>query len=580
VREVHKISPDITESVIGQAADSFGNDKQKVLEFFQENICGAEVKATFDQVVEYLRSTVPIDGVPTSFYEDCVRKANCDMSVAYDLAVQEKDRMISERRSKSKPITHTAKGPTAAPVVSPPVYNPHSAEKPKKELPPNPSQKVAPKKELPKKEEPKKEKPVHHSIGISPDEIARQNQAEFLKLKEQQEKEKQLRLQREKEREKRLKEMKARRAAESLAVEPSKEEPSKVEPELPKEEPAAEPTKEESSESDEDDSSVGDENTLIVKPPPEYMKGRLPTDLCEIKVTGVKENEKKENVITFSWKISPNAELSAKDWIALFIHDREHSNKFESYVYLDGKSEGSKSFIAPGIGFFDLRFYQNGQYEEKSRSNEFCVGPEMEVKATMQGRRKINVTWNRRIETTGDWIGLYHASTFSNAKYIQQHPVSEANSDGVIAFDAPREPGDYELRYFFSSGKHGTGYAFSGKAQIVIPNEDEMHVISTHPVVKVKWQTYSQEPNSSDWIGLYDSTDDKAKRLGWAYLSAKGLMDSVGDHGVAEIEVKDLMCLAPEATLPEDSDNWEVRLFNKSSKQPFLRVPYISKEKK
>ena len=53
-------------------------------------------------------------------------------------------------------------------------------------------------------------------------------------------------------------------------------------------------------------------------------------------------------------------------------------------------------------------------------------------------------------------------------------------------------------------------------------------------------------------------------------------MDCVGDHGVAEIEVKLLMNLSPEAELPEDAVNWEVRLFNgTSSSVPFLRVPFL-----
>jgi len=300
------------------------------------------------------------------------------------------------------------------------------------------------------------------------------------------------------------------------------------------------------------------------------MVGRLPTDECVITVTV------EEMLISFTWKIADSVELHDKDWIGLYIHDRQYSNKYETYVTLGGRREGSASFTAPTIGYYDLRYYRKNGSEEKSRSEPFLVGPRMNVVAQLKGRRKIAVTWDRKAETQGDWIALYPVSTYSNTKYLKQLPASSANSDGVLFFDAPRQPGEYEVRYFFTSKKHASGYAYSGRSEhIVIPNEDSLEVIATHPIVRVRWQTFSQEPNSSDWVGLYDSSDDRASRLGWEYLSKKGLMDAVGDHGIAEIEVGTLMKLAAEGELPEGADKWEVRLFNKAPNQPFLRAPFV-----
>jgi len=98
---------------------------------------------------------------------------------------------------------------------------------------------------------------------------------------------------------------------------------------------------------------------------------RIPTRLCEIKPTV------QGNVIEFTWNIPEDEEVNAKDWIGLFIHDREHSNKYESSVYLEGKRNGKLTFSAPGNGYFDLRFYQKNGREEKSRSEPFLVGPMM-----------------------------------------------------------------------------------------------------------------------------------------------------------------------------------------------------------
>jgi len=303
---------------------------------------------------------------------------------------------------------------------------------------------------------------------------------------------------------------------------------------------------------------------------PDYLVGRLPTDACVITAT-VTDME-----ISYTWKIRDDLEVSSRDWIGLYIHDRQYSNKYEQYAYLGGKREGSASFTAPTIGYYDLRYYPNKGYVEKSRSEPFLVGPQMEVDAKLEGRRKIEVRWNRKAEKDGDWMALYPVSTYSNTKYLQMVYASTANSDGVVTFDAPRTPGKYEVRYFFTSKRNATGYAYSGVSKpIEVLNEDSVSVEQTHPVVKVHWQTYSQEPNTSDWVAIYDSSDEKAERLGWDYLAKKYYADSVGDHGVVEIHIKKLDKLTAEDPLPEGADKWEVRLFNSTSKQPFLRAPFL-----
>jgi len=322
-------------------------------------------------------------------------------------------------------------------------------------------------------------------------------------------------------------------------------------------------------------SVIGSMINPLMRPPPDYQIGRLPTDECVIIPTV------KDMTISFTWDIPETVEVHEKDWIGLYIHDRQYSNKHEAYKYLGGKRHGSDSFVAPTIGYFDLRYYPNRGGIEHSRSEPFLVGPPMSVHAERDGRRKIAVSWDRSAEQPGDWLALYPVETYSNTKYLQTINASSANSDGKVFFDSPRRPGEYEVRYFFTNKRHATGYAFSGRSEhIVIPNEDEMEVIATHPIVKVKWQTFSQEPRSRDWVGLFPSKDDSAKNMGWAYLSSKGLMDSVGDHGIAEIEAKNLIRLAPEATLPADAVNWEVRLYNgTSSSVPFLRAPFLKPKK-
>jgi len=596
-----QLGADYTESVICQTLKNYNYDKEKVLEFFRASIGGDQVNATFQQCVNFLRESMPIYGAPASLYEDCVRKANNDISVAMDLLSEARDKMrieppkpkpqpkgptaptvvvptvpspvkpapkpaqkplpaASDTHSQSKPKEQVAKGPAPSPIVSPPVYNPPHDEPHEQPPAPAPEKAVSPV-DIPSDLDDDSLRELSQgkkdpSSLLTADELANRQEKEFMDLLEEQDKEAEARARKAKEDEEYLRHLRDRQKQYTARIN-DKNTPKE---ELPK-------LKENLHRCEMEESRL--QSAMDVRVPPDYMVGRLPTDKCVIEVTV------KDKVINFTWKIPESVEVSAKDWIGFYIHDRQYSNKYESYVSLGGKREGCASFTAPSNGYYDLRYYQNNGWVEMSRSEPFLVGPKMNVKATLQGRRKIAVTWDCGSQQTGDWVALYPVSTYSNTKYLQQLSVSSANSDGVLLFDAPRQPGEYEVRYFFTDKRHGTGYAFSGRSEhIVIPNEDHMEVIATHPVVKVRWQTFSQEPNSSDWVGLYDSSAENAKRLGWQYLSAKGLMDTVGDHGIAEIEVKELMPLAEEATLPEGSDKWEVRIYNKAPNQPFLRAPY------
>jgi len=547
---VHKeISPDYTKSVVGQATRHFHGDKDKVIDFFQPHVPQTPVVS------------IPVYEVHIKSKPGDTKTADAEHIYAEFIEVKTPAKSVNTKTVDTKTVDIKSVDTKSIDTKS-----------------------VDTKTADTKTVDTKSDQPS----GVSAEELAKRKEEELFEMLEEQDKRSILNehtymdFSQDEVVEQKIDESTTMKPTESVKAESSKVdpvEPAKVEPVEPAQPVKDEPVKCESKEvesqqissrhvvikrcsygddEDDDSSSEDDDNDLLIKVPPEYMKGRLPTDVCRIKVTV------KDNVISFDWKIADNVELSKKDWIGLYIHDRQYYNKHETYMYLDGKKEGSGSFTARTVGYFDLRYYQNGGNEEKSRSEAFLVGPKMEVKARLEGRRKICVKWNRTIEKPGDWIGLYAVSTYSNKKYIGFNYTSYANSEGEITFDAPRTPGEYEVRYFFSDA----GYTYSGRSQhIVIPNEDEMEVISTHPIVKIHWQTFSQEPNSSDWIGIYASAEDSAKLLYYEYLK-NGAMDSVGDHGIVEIDLK-------QAELPEGSDKWEVRLCNKAPVQPFLRVPFI-----
>jgi len=138
-------------------------------------------------------------------------------------------------------------------------------------------------------------------------------------------------------------------------------------------------------------------------------------------------------------------------------------DKYKSYIRVDGKREGRGNLKAPSFGCYDLRFFQDNGYSERNRSMPFRLGPEMKIHAELCGK-KILVAWDRRKERKGDWIGLFSASVVNNSKHVQSSLISAAKpGQTIISFNAPREPGEYEVRYFFSGGN-----AYSGLSEVII----------------------------------------------------------------------------------------------------------------
>jgi len=518
IREIQqKIGGDYTESVIAAVYRDKQKDKNKVIDFFRPNAATQQAEASINETVRFLRELMPIEGIPDKMYQECVEKAGGNLSDAVDMLTAESKKFFAREVAKENKIS---------------------------------VQREAEQKEA-----------DFYALLEKQKKEAHERELQTRRLEEQHE-----------EVNKKIEEIFAHIKKNETTVVPP------IVPPMPKPIPSA--VNSSAVNPHPDGSSPHSDLPMVVLHPshypnpgetPDYMKGRLPTDLCVILPTVSK------NVISFTWSIKEGVELNPKDWIGLFIHDRQFSNKYENYVNLAGKREGSASFIAPTNGYFDLRYFQKNGREEKSRSLPFLVGPEMTVNATLQGRRKIVVSWNRTLESERNWLALFPISTYSNTQYIKHYYASSASRDGTITFDAPRQPGEYEVRYFLTDKHTASGYAYSGNSDpIVIPNEDSLVVTSTHPVVRVQWQTFSQEPNTHDWVGLYASSDPNAERLGWEYL-CNGTMDSVGDHGVALINnCRILSVLAPEDKLPEGSDKWEVRLFNRAPNQPFLRAPFIN----
>eukprot|EP00727_Mastigamoeba_balamuthi_P012738 m51a1_g8087 hypothetical protein (491) ;mRNA; f:39240-41984 len=237
----------------------------------------------------------------------------------------------------------------------------------------------------------------------------------------------------------------------------------------------------------------------------------------------LRESPDNSRALVVSWSIRGLAP-SSKDWVGLFIHDREW--KYSQWAYTNGAAEGSHRFDGLVPGYYDARVFLGSMPSPLGRSDSALVGARVDVAAAHCGRR-IDVSWAPEAGR-GDWVALYAVGTRSNKKYLAY--VSLGAGDTSAALEAPRAPGAYEVRYFYAQ----SGYVYSGKTRpVVVPNGDTLAIdpASAPPRMVLRWACTTRAPNPRyDWIGLYESGADSRRYLASHYTS-EGTVDTATESG-------------------------------------------------
>lgn len=267
--------------------------------------------------------------------------------------------------------------------------------------------------------------------------------------------------------------------------------------------------------------------------------------------------------IVFSWDLA-GVRPSPADWIGLYIHDREFNNKFSATFSTGGKPTGEGVFSGLKPGFWDLRLFLAGTKIDQVRTLPVLLGKEVIVKAEFDpDDRRVDVTWVEAGDGKGtpatnglgpkDWIGMFHAGTKSNKKYLSfQYCTSKE-----LMFAVPRSTTttDFEFRYFRADSRFGSSNAFSGRsAPVTVPNRDLLAVLPTSSAtsVRVRWSCTSQEPSTSDWIGIHEvGAADSSKYLQSKYTCKGVQLSDDKDSGIVEF---DLSGMKP--------GNYEIRYFS------------------
>jgi len=218
--------------------------------------------------------------------------------------------------------------------------------------------------------------------------------------------------------------------------------------------------------------------------------------------------------ITVEWEMK-SGQTTAYDWIGLFAVDKPNK-QYYTYQW-KGKNDtnkGTLTFTAPTIfGEYEFRYFANGAYQHAAMSQRVKVGPQVDMKATIDKSRMV-VRW---AQLSGNkypraWIGLYEKNQTNNKQYLHWEYALHPE----IAFEAPVKPQEYEFRFFTNS------YDDIARSNVIsIEGADSISASIENGVIYVKPNILTVDPYyDSAWVGLYfTSQNDNRQWRRYKYLT-------------------------------------------------------------
>jgi len=265
-------------------------------------------------------------------------------------------------------------------------------------------------------------------------------------------------------------------------------------------------------------------------------RSRLPPG-WKLEVTGEDlscKELKPHYTVHVEWEMDSNVFPQPSDWIGIFLYNREFTNKYEKYQFTGGVNAGSLDFVLDYPGCYDVRFFRQRkdgffsrtQDEEVGRTGPVYVGPEMPLTVENKVTTAL-VTWDKDlVSDPSDWLAVFPVGQHSNRIFCldRYYKVKDHKEEGCVEVELPREPGKYEVRYFYSKS-HGLGmrtpsYPFSGRSEVIeVVSRDFVSVVSHGPKVYVDWGIFSEQYSSWNYVGLYEDSDLDSKSIAFAYIS-------------------------------------------------------------
>ena len=153
--------------------------------------------------------------------------------------------------------------------------------------------------------------------------------------------------------------------------------------------------------------------------------------------------------ITINYTGAPGFE---NDWIAMY-ESNSTDNSFINRQYLDGNENGTVVLYLPDPGSYILRMFQNDSYTELAASNsievkEFSGRKVIASPSHVAPGGTVTVTyWGAPASGTGI-IGMYGVSRPD--KFALEKRALGSKNCGMMTWQLPYEPGNYDFRMFYS----------------------------------------------------------------------------------------------------------------------------------
>jgi hypothetical protein len=220
-----------------------------------------------------------------------------------------------------------------------------------------------------------------------------------------------------------------------------------------------------------------------------------------------------DDTVAVTWDLGPLSDADPDDWIGLFKQNQPSNSNYVSYQKTNGARSGSLTFTVPALGSWEFRFFPRNSYEYTLRSNLLVVGCNVQLIALLDpsnSQIKLTLRLIHGHIDANDWIGLYKASTYHNKEYIAHKYVGE-EGNRVFYFDAPRQPGQYQLRYFPAN----SSYNDVARSNLITIEDRDMVLatpsmldVNSREKISVSWRISSTETTKWDWVGLYEVGTD------------------------------------------------------------------------
>jgi hypothetical protein len=218
-----------------------------------------------------------------------------------------------------------------------------------------------------------------------------------------------------------------------------------------------------------------------------------------------------------SWSLGEDMTAMVGDWVG-FYKVGQPLQKYKRYIKTGGARKGHETIPAPKTpGLYHFKYFVDGSYNEVCISDVIHIGPQLVLKSTLIEdpddfkKNEIEVVYTLKGGeiSSNDWFGLFNATETNNKNYISFYREGDSNiKDNTFRLAAPRQPGDYTIRFFPSL----CGYNFVAKSNTIrIINKDKLNIeIVKDPSengrlksIRVSWDILSVDVSAYDYIGLY-----------------------------------------------------------------------------